>query len=191
MKTIGHHTSDNKGGKKYVIENVPFYSAYLPNQNKVPYLGAGYYFWDDNIEMAHIWGKAQYKNNYFIVEGDLKYDDEKIFDLVGNRRHISYFAEILEKFKEKNYNRDNWEIGKFIEFLKDLERNDERYMGIFPFKVIKAIDNSWRNKQKSFKFVKNKKGYIYLDPRIMLCFIEKEEVNFYNRKVIEPKRRQE
>jgi hypothetical protein len=190
MKTIGHHTSDNKGGKKYVIENVPFYSAYLPNQNKIPYLGAGYYFWDDNIEMAHIWGKTHYKNNYFIVEGDLKCDDEKIFDLVGNRRHISYFAEILEKFREKNYNRDNWEIGKFIEFLKDLE-NDDRYKGIFPFKVIKAIDNSWRNKQKSFKFVKNKKGYIYLDPKIMLCFIEKEEVNFYNREVIEPKRRQE
>jgi len=189
MKTIGHHTCESKGGQNHVLKESPFFSQHMPDQNKLPYLGAGYYFWDYNIDAAHAWGDTHYKGNYFIVEGDLECKEELVFDLVGNRKHIEYLLKVSETFAKHKFKRSNWELGKFIEVLKKLEKDGEN-KGVFPFKVIKAIDNSWnikRCKQKSIKFVRDKKGYIFLDPKIIICFIDKENIRFYNKTVIKPR----
>ncbi|MDD2582996.1 MAG: hypothetical protein PHR66_13485, partial [Desulfuromonadaceae bacterium] len=60
MKTIGHHTCSKKNGKAFILENAPFLSEYNETGKVLKFLGTGYYFWDDNIEMAHNWGRSHF-----------------------------------------------------------------------------------------------------------------------------------
>lgn len=185
MKTIGHHTCKKSGSKSHIIRNAPFLSKYSPNSGKIPFLGAGYYFWDNNLDMAEQWGRLNYQNKYCVVEGELTLNKPTFLDLVGNRGDIIYFRELIHQFSNNGYPKSNWTLGKFIEFLKNLERNYTKYKGIFPYNVIRAVDNSNKHKlqQHSFIFVKKKGAYTFLDPRIIICFTDQGNVNLHNQQI--------
>lgn len=182
MKTIGHHTCSKKNGREYVLKKAPFFSSYNEKCNSLKFLGSGYYFWDDNIGMAHHWGRTYYRKRYFIVESKLNLPGGIFLDLVGNRKHLRYFSEMIEKFNAKGFGRPHWTMGAFIEFLKSKEKN---IPGIFPFKAIRAIDNSVAPKNKNtIQFVDNKQNYTNLDPRLVICVTEKNSVILQSKKII-------
>lgn len=142
----------------------------------MPFLGEGYYYWDNNINTAHFWGKSRYRNQYFILESELNLETDFFFDLVGNRQHMLDYITLYNKVKEKFKLKTDWPIGRVFEFLKILEKQKE-YKGIFPFKVIRAIDNSvQRDKQFDFYFVSHRNNYTNLAPRLVICVIQKNNV---------------
>lgn len=183
MITIGHHTCYKTGGKDYVLSEAPFSSVFDEENHKLPFLGTGYYLWDNNIEMALDWGNMKYNNDYFIVEFGLNLENEVFLDLVGSREDIIYFSKLINKLKDKGYDRaEKWTIGAFIEYLKRISRV---IPGIFPFKIIRAVDNSITPaKQFKFNFVVGKQGYINLNPRYVICFIEKNDLYLTSRKIV-------
>lgn len=185
MKTIGHHTCKLEGDKEFVLKNAPFKSMKNSSGN-YPFLGEGYYFWDNNIEIAHHWGETHCKKKYYIVETKLKIEDEIFLDLVGNRTDMINFAELHKTFSEK-YNRGKkYPIGKFIEVLRDLNKKD--YKGIFPWKVCRAIDLYTSNFLKHYEhlFVYKKENYTNLSPRIVICLYEKNNVILQSQILVHP-----
>ena len=67
---------------------------------KDPWLGNGYYFWDSFIDLAKWWGEVHYGGNYIVTETTAIFNDDAVFDLVGNTDHMRFFAQyadILEK----------------------------------------------------------------------------------------------
>lgn len=183
MVTVGHHTCFKNGGRDYVLAEAPFNSIFDEQNNKLPFLGTGFYLWDNNIEMAKDWGEKRYSNNYFIVEFGMNLENGIFLDLVGSRQHIIYFSELINKLKDKGYDRtEKWTIGAFIEYLKRISRV---IPGIFPFKIIRAVDNSITPaKQFKFDFVKGKQGYINLNPRYVICLIEKNDLYLTSKKIV-------
>lgn len=183
MKTIGHHTLENQANYKDLEQAGPILAEYEPKENKLPFLGSGYYFWDDNFEMAMYWGRVKYKGNHYIFEGNLNLDDETFLDLVGSRSNMNLFRELLARFKKFNNGRE-WPIGKFIEFLKSLEAKEE-YKGIFPFQSFRAIDTSAKIIAK-YRFSEDRNNFTDLNPRIVICLVEKNNLNLPAFKKIYP-----
>ena len=186
IKIIGHHACKNTGDW-YKIEKsgVPVaVSTYDPEKGKNPFLGSGYYFWDYNLAMAEYWGKRHYNNKYYIFQADIPYDEDILLDLVGNRQQMEWLVGLMDDFKEENENSTHWEIGKFIEFLKEIAQENSEYADIFPFKVVRAIDHSAVFPKDEYFFDGKSKGYMTLNPRIIVCVIEPNAVTLQNLKLI-------
>jgi hypothetical protein len=188
MRTVGHHTCKKDGGRTYVKKEAPFLSTYDEATGSYPFLGTGYYMWDDNLELAKWWGdnqKERFATGYFVVRADLDLQAGIFLDLVGNRQHLEWFRGLMERLKKANYNIKHWTIAQFIEFAKRVHSADYQ---VFPFKVIRAVDHSPDSNPKSnfwsFFFVKKKKNYTNLDPRLVICLLEKNDVILQNKEVI-------
>jgi hypothetical protein len=179
MKTIGHHTCSNDNGYNYVLEHAPFPAEF--NKRKKPFLGEGYYFWDNNKSMAEKWGEDHYDGYYCILECTINIQDEILFDLVGSRTHQLKLQMLLNKFKNHKINKDEWELGNFIEFLKDLNNGNE-YHGIFNYSAIRSVDNS-RKPNFLIKFVKGFQPFTDLEPRYIICIINLENVTLDDKKL--------
>ena len=188
MVTKGHHTCRKDGGKEEVIKNAPFLAEHTPNEKdpkkqKLQFLGQGYYFWDNNFEMARIWGKSDCNNHFFIIECEIEISETKCFDLVGNRNHQIFLIDMLKKMKNKGYNRDHWEISKCIEYLKLLAKHDH---AVFPYESIRAIDYlpPHELQQIEFHFVKGNKHYTILNPKMAICALKKETLALHTVKLV-------
>ena len=183
MKTTVHHTCRKEGTKENILQNAPFKAEYNENEQKLQFLGSGYYFWDNNIEMARFWGKKHYQSDYYIIEATLELKKSYFLDLVGNREHMIYFMKLKETFKKFGFDREKWSMGHFIEFLKKLELDEKK--GVFPFKIIRALDYSPNTKYSDkVNFVGNKKNYTLLNPRIIICLIEIIDNILYDKKIV-------
>jgi len=183
LKTIGHHTCKKEGSKEKVLKEAPYIAEYNYEKDKLQFLGTGYYFWDNNIKMAQFWGKNHYNNNYYILECDLNLEKPYFIDLVGNRGDILYFYKLINTFKKNDSYDKKWTIGHFIEFLKN--KNNE-IDGIFPFKAIRAIDFKPTKKKKFiFNFTRKRNNYTFLNPKIIICLIQKNNVILQSKRLIE------
>ncbi|MFV0313019.1 MAG: hypothetical protein ACK5KN_15405 [Dysgonomonas sp.] len=182
MRTKGHHTCTKNGGREHVEKESPFFAKHDPDKKKYQFLGSGYYFWDDNIELAKVWGYSHCKNDYFVVEIDIELTEDTCLDLVGNRRHMMFFAAVMEKLrKEKGISKSEWTISQCIEFLKRLSKDN---ISIFPYKIIRAIDYNDDFKQKVAKFVKDKGNFTTLSPKMVICVIEKKMLPLHTKRII-------
>lgn len=184
QKIIGHHTCKNNGNGKYLEkQGLPAaLSEYNKEATKNPFLGTGYYFWDFNIEMAKYWGKTHYDNSYYIFEADIPYN-ETMLDLVGNRQHMKLLIDLMDELKEENEESIYWEIGKFIEFLKQLAKT-ESYTNIFPFKSVRAIDHSSKKFSQDYSFDESSRSFIDMNPRIIVCVMEANKETIQSFKLI-------
>ena len=166
MKIIGHHVCNNNGLIEDIEKQGPFLSVYLEEDEKQhKFLGTGYYFWDNNIGMAHAYGQKIYRRRYYIFEGELVLEDDSFLDLVGNRSDMLWFQEIMKRFEQLK-NTERWTIGNFIEFLK--RKN------LLPYKAIRAIDNSITPKE-IIKFINDRPNFTHLNPIFIICLLEKDE----------------
>lgn len=178
-----HHTCSIEGGKELVLKNAPFLSEYRPLEDKKPFLGEGYYFWEYNLDYAKVWGRYHYSNKYFIVESNVYIDHERenyYLDLVGNRKHLVFFVRLLTKFNLLN------KIGtKGIDLCFIIDYLRKTIPEAFPFKVIRAVD--YKNKDREgIKIQFNDKGnsFTILNPRFIFSFKNKEDIVYLEKPFI-------
>jgi len=172
-----NHTCSKKGGKSHVEQNAPFISEYKPKENKKPFLGEGYYFWEYNLDFAKIWGKKHYQNYFYVLECivDISCDDSFYLDLVGNRKHLVGFVELLWEFKLiHEEGTKGIDLCYIIDYLRN--RCPEE---AFPFKIIRAVDN--KNQEKAgikISFNDKLSNFTILNPKIIFSFKNKKEIPY-------------
>jgi hypothetical protein len=170
----------------FLKKNAPFKSVKIKLQNsnkfKIPFLGEGFYFWEENLSAAHKWGKKHCKNDYKILEYiDLKIDKDDILDFL-NRRHISYFEDLKKEYILKRPESRKWRLASWIEFFKKI---NETNPGFFPFNFFRADENfpdlreNNEVKKKTF-FSEFENYYTFMDPLYILCALNKSNLIFSN-----------
>lgn len=177
--TVVHHTVKDDDNPNFIEDNAPFSVQNI----KEAYLGYGYYFWDNHIELAHHWGEIHYNNLYVVCEGTLTVNEDLFFDLVGNRQAQIFISECISEMPALK----NLTLGEIIEFLKKLETNPNK-KGIFPFKVIRAVDvtEATTYHMETVKFAPNRQGIMTTNPQIIICLIEKNTVFLPSLKIVYP-----
>lgn len=157
---------------EFTEKGVPFLAmntADKRTEDKFQFLGEGYYFWDDNIERAHKWGKDHYQGHYMIMELPLKLEGENFLDLVGSREDLKGFCEVFSKIKK---NRPGLKIGAFFHGMQEMAKI---YPETWPFTAVRALNVKSNADKVSFNYVPGSK--MLLDPEIIICFYEKKELN--------------
>lgn len=95
------------------------YSTSVGKKDKhYPWLQPGYYFWENDIEDARVWGRIRYHDNYSIYTCSYKMDDQYCLDLVSNYRHKYFFKEVRDRLIEKSNGKDV-SIEKIIKWILD------------------------------------------------------------------------
>lgn len=173
-KVILHHTCKQDGGEDFVLENAPFLAKDNHIQKKYLFLGEGYYFWEDDIEQAHKWGKTHYRDCYFIVEFDCEFDETYLLDL-NDRSGQKYLLDIkqkLELFLQKKI--ENWSLSQLINFLLK-----GKELGIdFDYRIFKVRDNFSSNRMKNkIQFVSNKSNTTNIRDVFIIVFKDKRDIH--------------
>ena len=123
--TKGHHTCGQFVNDAVAIKRAPFKSICDQSKRKDPFLGEGFYFWDDNIEAARWWGKSHYYGKYTILEYDFTLSGDHFLDLVGCRRDIRILLTLREKLKKNGCRDDDLEMYCLIE--RDRAQSPRRF----------------------------------------------------------------
>lgn len=183
-----HHTCSNAGGESHALQNAPFLSEYKPTKGKKPYLGEGYYFWEYNLPYAKVWGRKHYNKLYYVIESDIGVDHEAegiYLDLVGNRKHLVGFVNLLSEFnlihKEGTKGID---LCYIIDYLRE-KIPKELSEVVFPFKVIRALD--YHNDDLlgiRISFNEMLPSFTILNPRIIFAFKNKEDIEYIRKPFI-------
>lgn len=172
MVIIGHHTCARRGSPEEIEKNGPFPSKHEDeNPKNHKFLGSGYYFWDNNLGIAHWWGKTHYNEGYYIFQGKIRIKTDIFLDLVGNRIDMIWLEEMMSRLSESSEEPKKWELGKFIELLKRLDSKDGPYKGLFPYRAIRAIDYKF-DRDEGYKFVEEQKSFTRLKPVMMICLLD-------------------
>jgi len=174
--TKAQHVCLKKGGADAVEQSAPFKAVNKPPEvenGDIKYrqfLGEGYYFWDDNEQMAHIWGNHRCEGTYFITETEIYIGIDWCFDLVGCRPHLKLLKHAIEKYESDRKRKVC--IGECIELLKQIKSEKDES---FQFKIIRAVDDYVTDNYNpsTVNFVENFKHTMKLDPKISLCVIDK------------------
>ena len=194
---IGYHVCKLDGGKDKVLKDAPFFSKgeSINNNNsrKVPFLGKGFYFWEETESLKHSknWGKKHCSNNFFVVKCKIETTtvgsilsgslggECKMLDLVGNLQHREYFRELLVNFKRR-YNDGSVKIGQVIEHVKR-DKNIN-----FPFHIIRASDDSiYGDNGKRYYFALNLNEYSDLgDEKWIICLFNKKDVHLKSKSIV-------
>lgn len=161
MIVTGHHTCSSVGNLTKNDIKLPFLSEHIESEpSKHKFLGTGYYFWDNNIGMAHSHGQNNYKRKYHIFEAKINSFDKSFLDLAGNRIDMLFLENFIKICNVKNKETINWSLAQFIELLKTVNK--------FPYRAIRAIDTSFKPK-KVIKFISSRDSYINLNPIFIVC----------------------
>ncbi|CAL2091385.1 conserved protein of unknown function [Tenacibaculum sp. 190524A02b] len=178
-----------KSQKAYLLERAPFSSKIKKgrnNKNRVPFLGEGYYFWEENIQAAHRWGSIHYKGNYSVIEFEnLSLNHNFLLDFL-DRRSSSYFRELKKEYIQKNKKVfGSFKLGQWIEFFKKLNKEGKI---IFRYKYFRAVENVMGDindyDNEKVNFSTDGKYYTYLSPLNIICFVDKHDITCKNKKVI-------
>ena len=176
FKTIAHQTLQNKNNIKEVERNGP----YPVKEIESSFLGAGYYFWDNHLDLAKWWGERHCNNRYYICECDIEVDEFYFLDLVGNRQDQINLNELIDRL-----NISHLTLGEIMEVLKEIQREQPESQ-LFPYKAIRALD--YENKpsfiSRKILFKPNNNSYAVLSPMYIICLIEKKELILSPYKVI-------
>jgi hypothetical protein len=188
MKTIGHHTVEDKGNPDFVEKNAPFLSS-----GRTAFLGPGYYFWEKDIDLAHWWGRVHYNNKYMICESVIECGDDIYLDLVGDKddlRKMNNLKQVLDQQIKRTLKVNEVTLEKLIEYCRNLDQHSD--VGSFPYKVIRSVDVSPIMREKTrtsiIKYTQQKSNFTDLDPRIILCVSEKRDMLPEGIKIIHPKK---
>lgn len=158
MKTKAYHTISDRGNPEQIKSEAPFIG-----KRENPWLSIGYYFWDDDIDQAHKWGRDGYQGKYVICSANIAL--QNVLDLHNRRSHQKYFIKLLE-IAQKHFDKKqiyDVPLGKAIQFLRKL---NERQKGIFDYDGVRCADFPYQGR---FIFVENRKEYTLLNPRIQIC----------------------
>ena len=182
IQTYGHQpiekTTETIG---YRISIGPIKSTVLdengqPNE-KPPFAGDGYYFWEDNIDAARWWGDKHY-NAYgkdfriFRIDLTLRYDDGTFFDLIGNRAHLRLLKKLIDKAK-RYIDCSDWKLHQFISHFRYL--NKKHNNGMFDYKMIRFNDPEASQKNQ-MPVLLNSSHSILINPFYIISVLEYENL---------------
>lgn len=178
FKTIVHHTVQDLENPEYVETQAPFK---MLNRGMGTYLGEGYYFWDNHFDLACWWGEVHCDKKYMICKADFQMPTDDICDLVGSRKDQLFFQKCMEILKAKANTMES-----IITLLLKLEAQPQQ-RGIFPYKAIRAVDVSkGKYAEHLVNFNANKKGFVILNPKMIICLFKKAPGVLNNFKIIYP-----
>jgi len=190
INTIGHQAIQKTTEsvlerlKEGPVKSTLFDKAGNP-RSKPPFAGDGYYFWDDNIEAAEWWGLTRYTDSkrefrIFKIDIVLRYDDNSLLDLIGNRQHLKFFAEFIKKARKK-VDCTGWTMEKFITYWRRL---NTRQAGVFPFKIIRFIDITLARSIQQPLSLTSRHHAVLLDPFFIICVFDSSDLNLTSYKFV-------
>lgn len=178
IHTIGQHVFKYLP-PEFTEQDAPFLAKNPKDLNidkKYQFLGQGYYFWDYNIRRAHNWGRTHYRDEYMILELPLILQGDGFLDLVGSREDLETFIKIYQAIKNTI---PDPKIGAFINGMQLMEKLKP---GCWPFKVIRALNLKPNSERLPFNSIPNSE--MMLDPEIIICFYDRNELNLQNLRFI-------
>ena len=138
------------------------------------WLGAGYYFWDTFIELAHWWGETHYHKNYIITKTNCWLAEKEVFDLVGNTDHMRTFTDygrLLENKKDSSVT-----VPMVIEHMKKHTSFLSQYKAIRAKGEMSISQNSQYTYRLNFTNNVYKRQYLDVLPPIQYCVFEKSHI---------------
>lgn len=174
MKSVSiYQTLEDRGNYEEIEKHGPYFCALKDSRGKdkigvrEPWLGEGYYFWDNSVDDAHWWGKtiyAKYGKSYLICKTNFDLHSSLLFDTVSEPHLLE---EILDcaKFLKKELNLEKVSVPVVIGYLR--KRPEFSYKAIrvcpIPLKCSPKIRINFPGDQ----FVLAKKE------KIQICFFDK------------------
>ncbi|MDM1535057.1 hypothetical protein [Myroides odoratimimus] len=163
-----------RGYPAYILHNAPFKSVTKKENGKtfIPFIGEGYYFWEQDLDNAKRWGEKKYgTTGYSILEVEnWDINNEYFIDLI-NKNHLEFFKKLQKPYIEANEKAKNYSLGVWIELFKKAD--------VFPFKLIRSEEHFSSDKlkregidQELIKY-STEGYYTYLNPVYILCCIDK------------------
>jgi len=187
MKLEGYHACLTLGGASKVVEEGPFRSEVDT------FLGKGYYLWEGYKEHGIWWGdfriRKKHWQNYYVLECVVEFDDNSesgvFLDLHGRYSDRKLMEDLIKEASDLGYYNDELTLGNYIDWLREL--NAEK-PGIFPFRVIRAIDaTNPDGSENAVLFKPGSSKRLDLRPRVMICFHQKMDVHLHSVKVVHTK----
>ena len=103
-----YQTLENRQNEETVLKNGPFFCSEIDSHGKLkkgiqePWLGEGYYFWDNRIDDARWWGETNYKTcGYIICKTQYDQHSPLLSDMVGDVKQFDEFVECAEFIKKQ------------------------------------------------------------------------------------------
>lgn len=152
------------------------------------WLGNGFYFWQEFIELAHWWGKTHRKGSYIICEAECDFDEMKCLDLVGEMKHVRMFREIIEIMRQNHKITPTTTVSRVINFMKDEFKSSFlfeaiRVYGINSISSSQPISSEYSNR---FLFEASKASYLDVLPAVQLCLFKKTSLHLREYKIVYP-----
>lgn len=176
------HTCEVQGGPEAVNLKAPF----LSENNARQWLTQGYYFWIEDDNLAHDWGKHSIGGDYAILRVRVDLEPKENLDLIGSPKHINHFKKLISRYLEKMRNATggqyNPTVHEVIAHYRLMARDNNT---VFPFKAISCSDDSKNMKRN---FIKSGKGEaLPLNNRQQICIFEGNEDVIVFKEIIHPK----
>ncbi|AWB66189.1 hypothetical protein C2869_06955 [Saccharobesus litoralis] len=179
-----YQACERTGGAKGVKSGMPFHSE----KNDRQWLGAGYYFWKEDVDLAHTWGEKSVKGtDYAITEHELNFDENELLDLIGSPLDIKCFIELIDDWKtytNKTFGNHGKKatVSKIIQYFKRLDA--------FPWKGVAAChDTTISDAGGRHKFIdlNRARESIALNRFQQICLYEGNEEHIERSKIVFPK----
>ncbi|PIQ21309.1 MAG: hypothetical protein COW65_09860 [Cytophagales bacterium CG18_big_fil_WC_8_21_14_2_50_42_9] len=174
MIVTGYQTLEDRDNIDEVEMDGPF-ACYRKNV----WLGNGFYFWDTNIEWAHVWGEVSHKRfgRKYLIGSCAIIIDNLCFDLQGNMLHLQQLKEVYEVLVASPlFTGKDISVGKVIEYLKR--------KGIFNYKSIRSGEIT--NQALKVSYGGTRREHLVVNPRVQICVIEAKGVILPPFKVVYP-----
>ena len=168
-----YHTTDNRGNHVDLIAQKGVFADL-----KDLFLGRGYYYWEGNFDLAKKMGITKYKGNYYIFNGKLTLDHNKLLNLSLNN-HLGF---LLAQGRFLRRSGKNITIGNLIDYILD-KQNEALLNGdisenelFFPFFYSIAIDSTQRPLE-TIAFTNRIVNFINSKPESIICVYHKKDLS--------------
>lgn len=182
------HACELNGDPDHILNVAPF----LSEDNDRQWLTQGYYFWIEDVDLAHRWGSKSVKGDYVILHASLELETEEhkhnYLDLISSPLHIKYFKTLigayLNEMKEKLGRKYEPTISEVINHYRILAEED---FDAFPFIGISCCDDSTAMKRK-FINSHHSKELLALNERHQICIFKGFESTIQNKIIAHPEK---
>lgn len=181
MKTLTLYQTLKDKDYLSVEENGPFTCRW-----ENTWLGDGYYFWQEFIELAHWWGENHRNGEYIICQAECDFD-ERCLDLVGNMEHVRTFRDSLKIMQTRGKADTNTTVSRVLRFMQG-EFASFNYEAIRVYGINSISPNQHKSKDYSQRlaFEVDKQHYFDFLPAVQICFFTKTALNLRNYQIVYP-----
>lgn len=166
-----YHTVEDRDNDAYILSNGPFKCTIENHMNdkNPPWLGEGYYFWED-IQDSINWGRLAHYSKWIVCCSAYDFDNKNFLDLANHPRHIHLFREWCEMLRSAKADY-RFSVLEVLQFVKD-ELGD-----LFPYKAVRSYSS--RVKRNGGYIVpynpyKKMLSEVYQSPYIQICVWDKD-----------------